>query len=98
MVSFLKKLFGGAPAGGDNGADAEAVEYKGHLIRPTPMKQGAQFQTAGTIEKEIGGVVKSYRFVRVDKHSSREDAVSLIVIKGQQIIDEQGDRIYADQA
>jgi len=78
MVSFLKKLFGGASDGGDKGADTEAVEYKGHLIRPTPMKQGAQFQTAGTIEKEIG-------------------AVSLIVIKGQQIIDEQGDRIYVDQ-
>ena len=38
--------------------------------------------------------MKSYRFIRVDKHSSRDDAVALIIMKGQQIIDEQGDRIY----
>ena len=97
MVSFLKKLFGGGDAGGpDKAAAADSVEYRGHMIRPTPMKAGAQFQTAGLIEKEIGGTVKSYRFVRVDKHASREDAVALIIIKGQQIIDEQGDKIYAD--
>jgi hypothetical protein len=97
MVSFLKKLFGGSDAGGkDAAADADSVEYRGHMIRPTPMKAGAQYQTAGVIEKEIGGTLKSYRFVRVDKHSSRDDAVALIIIKGQQIIDEQGDKIYAD--
>lgn len=98
MFSFLKKLFGGGAAGGaDKGSDTDSVEYRGHLIRPTPMKSGAQYQTAGVIEKEIGGTLRSYRFVRVDKHASREDAVALIVIKGQQIIDEQGDRIYAEQ-
>ena len=96
MVSFLKKLFGGGAAadGAGSAAAADSVEYKGHLIRPTPMKQGSHYQTAGTIEKEVGGSLKSYRFVRVDKHTSRDDAVALIIIKGQQIIDEQGDRIY----
>ncbi|MCX5497271.1 HlyU family transcriptional regulator [Kaistia dalseonensis] len=100
MVSFLKKLFGGggeAASGEDKGSAAEAVEYKGHTIRPAPMKAGSQFQTAGFIEKTIDGTLKSYRFVRVDKHASREDAVTLIIIKGHQIIDEQGDRIYDAQ-
>ena len=98
MAGFFNKLFGGGKSdGGDRAAAADGVEYRGHMIRPTPMKAGAQFQTAGVIEKEIDGVLKTYRFVRVDKHSSREDAVALIVIKGQQIIDEQGDRIYLDQ-
>jgi hypothetical protein len=96
MVSFLKKLFGGGGSsdGGDGSAPADSVEYKGHTIRPAPIKAGSQYQTAGFIEKTIGGEPKSYRFVRVDKHSSRDDAIALILIKGQQIIDEQGDRIY----
>ena len=102
MAGFFSKLFGGGKSGGasdDKSGDvaADGVEYKGHLIRPTPTRVGSQFETVGIIEKEIDGTLKRYRFVRVDKHSSREDAVSLIVMKGQQIIDEQGDRIYREQ-
>lgn len=93
MVSFLKKLFGGGAA--DTAGDAaEAEEYKGHLIRPAPIATGGQYQTAGFIEKTIDGSPKSYRFVRVDKHPSRQDSVALIILKGKQIIDEQGDKIY----
>lgn len=97
MIGFLKNLFGGKSDGSATGGKtdaAETVEYKGHRIRPAPFAAGSQYQTAGFIEKDIDGVTKSYRFVRVDKHASRDDAVSLTVIKGQQIIDEQGDRIY----
>lgn len=91
MAGFFSKLFGGK---GANETTDDAVEYRGHHIRPAPISSGGQFQVAGFIEKEIDGSVKSYRFIRVDKHSSREDAVTLIIMKGQQIIDEQGDRIY----
>lgn len=91
MAGFLSKLFGGSKAAEKT---EEPVEYKGHQIRPAPITDGGQFQVAGFIEKEIGGVKKSYRFVRVDRHTSRDDTVNLIVIKGKQIIDEQGDRIY----
>jgi len=96
MAGFFSKLFGGKGGGGSDQKAEDAVEYRGHWIRPAPALVGGQYQTVGFIEKEIGGVVKTYRFVRVDKHSSREDSVALIVIKGQQIIDEQGDRIYDD--
>lgn len=99
MIGFLKGLFGGkddaAPSGKKDGTrPEETLEYKGHRIRPAPFSAGGQFQTAGFIEKDFGGETKSYRFVRVDKHSSRDDAVALTLVKGQQIIDEQGDRIY----
>jgi len=93
MAGFLSKLFGGK--GGGEKVD-DPVEYRGHRIRPAPVVNGGQYQVAGFIEKEIGGVTKSYRFIRVDRHASRDDAVTLIVMKGQQIIDEQGDRIYDD--
>lgn len=92
-MSFLKKLFGG---GGSSAAEAkeEATEYKGYNIRPAPYSDGGQYKTAGFIEKTIDGVEKSYRFVRVDSHSSRDAAAEFSILKGKQIIDEQGDRIF----
>lgn len=95
-MSFLKKLFGGGGGSesGSAGKPGAATEYKGYRIIPAPMQVGGQYQTAGSIEKDFDSSTKSYRFVRVDKHSSRADAEALIVIKGQQIIDEQGDRIF----
>ena len=58
------------------------------------MQAGAEMQLAGTIEKEIGGELRSYSFVRADRISSREDLVSMALAKGRQIVDEQGDAIF----
>jgi hypothetical protein len=95
-MSFLKKLFGGgsaeqAPAG-DKVLGEES--YKGYLIKAIEMRAGSELQLAGTIEKDIGGELKTYRFVRADRMSSREDLVMLALSKGRQIIDEQGDGIF----
>ncbi len=58
------------------------------------MPVGSEYQLAGLIEKEIDGELKSYKFVRADRFSSKEDVVSFALAKGRQIIDEQGDGIY----
>ena len=97
-MSFWKKLFGGgdavdsAPAG-DKTLGEEA--YKGFLIKAIEMKAGSELQLAGTIEKEIAGELKSYRFVRADRMSSRDDVTALALSKGKQIIDEQGEKIFS---
>jgi hypothetical protein len=93
-MSFWKNLFGGGTPAGP--AVAPGEEYKGFTIRATPMPVGSEHQLAGTIEKEVGGVLKSYRFVRADRLSSRDDAVNMAVSKGRQIIDEQGEKIFSD--
>ena len=99
MVSFFKDLWmrlaggGGAPDGKE--LSAEPVEYKGYRIRPAPYPAKGQYQTAGVIEKEIGGEMKAHRFVRAETHASKDDAVSFSVAKARQIIDEQGDRIFS---
>ncbi|KKB80072.1 hypothetical protein VW35_06415 [Devosia soli] len=96
-MSFWKKLFGGggvedsAPAG-DKSLGEES--YKGHLIKAIEMRAGSEYQLAGTIEKDIGGEVKSYKFIRADRMGSKDDLVALALNKGRQIIDEQGDGIY----
>jgi hypothetical protein len=91
LKSMFGRLFGG---GGDTEAAAASVEYKGYTIRPAPYANKGQYQTAGFIEKEIGGETKSHRFVRADLHPSREQATEFSTAKAQQIIDEQGDRIF----
>ena len=96
-MSFWKNLFGGgssstAEPAGDKVLGEDA--YKGFLIKAIEMKAGSELQLAGTIEKDVGGEVKTYRYVRADRMSSRDDLVVLALAKGRQIIDEQGEGIF----
>ncbi len=96
-MSFLKKLFGGgSSAAKEPAGDAVLGEesYKGFLIKAIEMRAGSELQLAGTIEKDIGGELKSYKFVRADRMTSKDDLVTLALSKGRQIIDEQGERIF----
>jgi hypothetical protein len=91
-MGLFGKLFG---KGGGSATSAEAVEHgDGFRIRPEPYQSDGQFQTAGTIEKDFPDGTKSHRFVRAEKHASRDAAVSFTLTKGRQIIDERGDRIF----
>jgi len=92
-MSFWKSLFGGGSSGTAE-KPGEPVEYNGFTIRPAPYKAEGQYQTAGTIEKEIGGVRKEHKFIRADRHASYDDAVEFAVSKARQIIDQQGDRMF----
>ncbi len=92
-MSFLSALFGRRAA-----AKAEKVgdpvEYKGFIIRAAPFRNEGHYQTAGIIEREIGGVRKEHRFIRADAYTSYDDAVSFTLSKARQIIDLQGERIF----
>jgi hypothetical protein len=96
-MSFWKNLFGGG-----GGSDSKSIEpavvaeeaYKGFTVKSLIMPVGSEYQLAGLIEKEIDGELKSYKFVRADRFSSKEDVVSFALAKGRQIIDEQGEGIY----
>ena len=96
-MSFWKKLFGGgdavdtAPAG-DKTLGEEA--YKGFLIKAIEMRVGSEYQLAGTIEKDVGGELKTYKFIRADRMGSKDDLIALALSKGRQIIDEQGEQIF----
>jgi hypothetical protein len=95
-MSFLKKLFGGGDdAGQSSGGGALGQEdYKGFLIKAVEMRAGAEYQLAGTIEKDVNGEHKTYQFVRADRLSSKDDLVPLALAKGRQIIDEQGEGLF----
>lgn len=93
-MSFWKNLFGGG--GGEAAAPAAQAgeEYKGFVIRPTLMQAGSEYQLAGQIEMEIDGELKTYKFVRADRMSSRDDAIAFALAKGKQIVDEQGKAMF----
>lgn len=71
-----------------------SLEHKDFLIIATPYSEGGQYQVCGVISKTIDGEVKEYRFVRADRCPGIEDAASIALNKGRQIIDEQGERIF----
>jgi len=92
-MSFLRALFGRRAAAG-SASLGEPVEYKGFIIRAAPFKSEGHYQTAGVIEREIGGVRKEHRFIRADAYANYDDAVSFTLAKARQIIDLQGERIF----
>jgi hypothetical protein len=94
MFAKLKAALGGLVAPAEE-PPVPPVEYKGYRIRPAPyLNNSSAYQVAGTIEKDTPDGVKSHPFVRADTCQSREDAVTFTVTKAQQIIDQQGDRIF----
>lgn len=95
-MSFWKNLFGGGSSSAEPAGDKVLGEesHKGFLIKAIEMRAGSELQLAGTIEKDVGGELKTYRFVRADRMSSRDDLVVLALSKGRQIIDEQGEGIF----
>jgi hypothetical protein len=93
-MSFLTTLFGRL-AGAQPEKASEPVEYKGYLIRPAPYKNEGQYQTAGTIEREIDGVRKEHHFIRADAFASYDDAVTFALSKARQIVDLQGERMFS---
>jgi hypothetical protein len=96
-MSFLSKLFGGGSSDASSGPAKAAAEeeYKGFVIKATPTAVGSEHQLAGVIEKEVGGELKSYSFVRADRLASRDEAASRALMKGRQLIDEQGERLFS---
>ena len=96
LGGLMKKLFGGGDVGED-GVDkpiGDAVEHKGCAIQPIVMQKGSQYLTAGIISKVFPGGERAHRFVRADTHSSADQAHEFAIVKGRQIIDEQGDRLF----
>ena len=94
-MSFFKRLFGGgSSADASESEPAKQVEHKGFTIVATPFRNEGQYQTCGVISKEIDGEMKEHKFIRADRFAGLDDAVDVSIRKGQQMVDEQGDRIF----
>ena len=95
-MSFLRKLFGGGSSGEPKAATVtERVEYKGFTIEAAPMPEGGQYRLAANVSKEINGARKTHRLIRADVFQAQDQASEFSVRKAKQMIDEQGDRLFA---
>ena len=92
-MSFWKSLFRASPSA-DAAPASDPVDYNGFTIRAAPFKDGARYQTAGVIEKEVAGVRKEHRFIRADSHASLETAVEFSLAKARQIVDQMGEHLF----
>jgi hypothetical protein len=92
-MSLFSALFGGRAAA-KTAKVADPVEYKGFVIRAAPYMNNGQYQTAGSIEREVGGVRQEHRFIRADSYASYDDAVTFTLNKARQIVDLQGERMF----
>ena len=94
-MSFWSALFGSGSKSAKMAAKvSDPVEYKGFVIRAAPFKNDGHYQTAGTIEREVGGERKEHRFIRADAYAAYDDAVTFTINKARQIIDLRGERIF----
>jgi len=93
-MSFLKSLFGRKETQPAAPVALKSVEHQGFTIRAMPFLEGGQHQLAGVIEKEIDGEMKSHRFIRADRFPGAEEAADFALVKGRQLIDEQGERLF----
>lgn len=96
--AFVKRLLGASAASRASGEvrSADPVPYQGYTIVAAPRPQNGQLLTAGTIHKTFPEGDKAQAFVRADTHTDWESACRHAVVKGKQIIDERGDRLFDD--
>ena len=94
-MSFLKSLFGlGAKTEAKHAGPLKTIEHNGFTIHATPYAEGGQHQLCGVIEKSVGGELKSHRFVRADRFTGQDEAVEFTLLKGRQLIDQEGDALF----
>jgi hypothetical protein len=94
-MSFLKKLFGGSTSDTPQASAVTAQEdYKGFTIVAEPYKAEGQFQVAGRVVKIIDGEEKRHAFIRADRFPAQDDATQVALLKGRQLIDQLGDRLF----
>jgi len=94
-MSFWKRLLGGRDEASTGPAKPVREEvHKGFRIAATPYLEGGQYQVAGVVSKEVDGALKEHRFVRADRCGSIEEAAELALMKGRQMIDQQGERVF----
>lgn len=91
-MSLFSKLFGGGSK--DTASGPDPVEFEGCRIHPTPVKQAGGYRIGARIEKEVGGALKSYELIRADVVSDADEAAQMSVRKAEQMIREQGDKLF----
>ena len=93
-MSFLKKLFGGGDKSTPAAKTEDPIDYKGFSLLAAPIADCGQYRVAGSISKEIGGEVKTHKFIRADVFADRDAAIEATIRKARLIVDQSGDAVF----
>jgi hypothetical protein len=94
-MSFLKSLFGlGKSPKTIPPVETPSLEHKGFIIEANPLAKGREFQVRGRIWRVVDGMTREHELIRVDTMATRTEAIELTFRKGQQMIDQLGDRLF----
>jgi len=96
VFDFLRRLAGG---GGNSGAGEPAARetYEGLEILAMPVSEGQVWRVAGRIQRVGDDDGDGHEFVRADTMASHDEAVRMSLLKGRQLIDEQGSRLLPSE-
>ena len=93
IMRFLRRL-GGRGGDAEGGGEVAGSEtYEGFEILARPMREGGQWRLAGSIRRPGDETGPSHDFVRADIMADREECVRMTLLKGRQLVDEQGERL-----
>ncbi|MDX1739443.1 MAG: HlyU family transcriptional regulator [Alphaproteobacteria bacterium] len=95
-MSLFSKLFGRNTQKAAAPKSEDPVIHDGYKIIAAPIQEGGQWRLAGTIIKTTPEGDLERLFVRADVFHSRDEAVEYTISKGQQVIDQMGERIFED--
>lgn len=95
MLTWLKRMLGGAGATNAGAKPAEPLRYQGYDIVAAPVEQGGQYRISGTIQQPSeSGDGQSIPFDRADTFPDRETAIRMTQLKARLFIDEQDTPLF----
>lgn len=92
-MSLFRKLFGGGRE-----REAQTAVHEGFRVTVTPIREGDHYRVCAVIEKEVEGETLRHELIRADTVQGVEAAQEASLRKAKQVIDEQGERIFAPRA
>jgi hypothetical protein len=64
----------------------DEFHYRGRIIRATPHRSSAGWTHDGVVEHHLGSAVDAHKFCAPGKSRTREEAVKVILVYGQQLL------------
>lgn len=93
LRDLMKRLFGGGGAA-DPVTATEA--YSGFEIQATPIRERDGWRVAGRVVWRRDQDSLEHSFVRADSFPSQDNATSMSLDKGRQLVDERGQSLFDD--
>jgi len=95
-AGLIRRLFGGGRSGRGPDPEVARESYQGMELIATPRPEGDSWRIVGRIVRQGPEGEQVHEFVRADLLPSRDAAAEATLRKARRLVDEAGDRLFAD--